>query len=130
MTTTQLDIIRATYEGSSEENAKHLLDALAPDVVWTEAAGFPYAGTYVGPEAIMTHVFQRLATEWIDYQASVHTYLADRDNVSAFGMYRGTYRKTGKAMQASFAHLYRLEDNKIVQMQQFVDSAMVHEAMI
>ena len=29
--TTNLDIIRATYEGSSEENGRNLLAALAPD---------------------------------------------------------------------------------------------------
>jgi ketosteroid isomerase-like protein len=128
--TTNLDIIRATYEGSSEENGKSLVAALAPDVKWTEAAGFPYAGTYIGPEEIMTNIFQRLATEWIDYQAKVHTYLADVDRVAAFGIYSGVYRKTGKAMTATFAHLYRLKDGKIISMEQYVDSAMVREALV
>jgi hypothetical protein len=42
-----LDLIRATYEGSSsEENGRNLLAALAPDAAWTEAEGFPYAGTW------------------------------------------------------------------------------------
>lgn len=102
-----LAIIRATYEGASEDNGKNLLAALAPNATWTEAAGFPYAGTYTGPEAITANVFQRLATEWIDYRAEVHTYLADGDQVAAFGVYSGTYRKTGKAMTATFAHLCR-----------------------
>lgn len=124
-----LDIIRATYEGASEENGKNLLAALAPNATWTEAAGFPYAGTYIGPEAIIANVFQRLATEWIDYRADVHTYLADGDRVAAFGVYSGTYRKTGKAMTATFAHLYRLKDGKIVSMEQYVDSAMVRQAL-
>jgi ketosteroid isomerase-like protein len=43
-----LEIIRATYEGSSEDNGRNLLAALAPDATWTEAEGFPYAGTVVG----------------------------------------------------------------------------------
>lgn len=124
-----LDIIRATYEGSSEENGKHLLAALAPDAAWTEAAGFPYAGTYVGAEAIVANVFHRLATEWTDYRAEVHTYLADGDRVAAFGVYSGTYKATGKSMRATFAHLYRLKDSKIVSMEQYVDSAMVRQAM-
>lgn len=124
-----LDIIRATYEGASEENGKNLLAALAPNATWTEAAGFPYAGTYIGPEAITANVFQRLAAEWIDYRAEVHTYLADGDRVAAFGVYSGTYRKTGKAMTATFAHLYRLKDGKIVSMEQYVDSAMVQQAL-
>ena len=127
---TNLDIIRATYEGSSQENGKHLLAVLTPDTRWTEAAGFPYAGTYVGAEQILAGVFQRLATEWENYRARVHTYLADGNRVAAFGIYSGTYRQTGKAMTASFAHLYHLEDGKIVSMEQFVDSHPVQQALL
>ncbi|MFN6981056.1 MAG: nuclear transport factor 2 family protein [Brevundimonas sp.] len=123
------DIIRATYEGSSADNGRILLDTLAPDASWTEAAGFPYAGTYIGPDAIVANVFKRLATEWEGYKAEVHTYLAEDDRVAAFGVYSGVYLKTGKAMKATFAHLYRLKDGKIITMEQYVDSAMVKAAM-
>jgi ketosteroid isomerase-like protein len=75
-------------------------------------------------------VFHKLAAEWIDYRAEVRTYLADGDQVAAFGVYSGTYRKTGIAMTASFAHLYRLKDGKIINMEQYVDSAMVRQALI
>ncbi|WP_284335249.1 nuclear transport factor 2 family protein [Comamonas sp. NoAH] len=127
---TNLDIIRATYEGSSEENGRNLLAVLAPNATWTEAAGFPYAGTYVGPEQIISGVFQRLSTEWEDYSAKVHTYLADGDKVAAFGVYSGMYRKTGKTMRASFAHLYRIKEGKILSMEQFVDSHLVQQALL
>jgi len=119
------DIIRGTYEASPDEKGQRLQAALAPDASWTEAAGFPYAGTYVGFETIAAGVFKRLATEWIDYRAEAHTYLEDGDRVAAFGVYSGTYRATGKAMTATFAHLYTLKDGKIVSMEQVVDSAMV-----
>lgn len=123
------DIIRATYEGSSADNGRILLETLAPDASWTEAAGFPYAGTYIGPDAIVANVFKRLATEWEGYKAEVRTYLAEDDRVAAFGVYSGVYLKTGKAMKATFAHLYRLKDGKIITMEQYVDSAMVKAAM-
>ncbi|WP_394183554.1 nuclear transport factor 2 family protein [Marinomonas posidonica] len=124
-----LEIIKATYEGSSEENGKNLLEVLAPNATWTEAAGFPYAGTYTGAEDIVANVFHRLGTEWTGYQAKVHTYLADGDRVAAFGVYSGTYNATGKYMTATFAHLYQLKDGKILSMEQYVDSAMVQEAL-
>ena len=124
-----LELIRSTYEGSSETNGQNLLAVLSPDVEWEEAAGFPYAGTYIGPEALLAGVFQRLATEWIDYRADVHTYLAEGNRVAAFGLYSGIYRATGKSMQASFAHLYELKNGKITRMTQFVDSAMVQRAL-
>jgi ketosteroid isomerase-like protein len=124
-----LDLIRATYEGSSDENGRNLLAVLAPDTAWTEAEGFPYAGTYVGPQAIVAGVFRRLATEWIGYRADVHTYLEDGDRVAAFGAYSGTYKATGRSMRATFAHLYKLRDGKIVSMTQYVDTLVVSRAL-
>jgi ketosteroid isomerase-like protein len=124
-----LDLIRATYEGSSEENGRNLRAVLSADTAWTEAEGFPYAGTYVGPEAILAGVFARLATEWTGYRADVHSYLEDGDRVAAFGVYSGTYRATGKSMRAAFAHLYEVKGGKIVRMQQYVDTHMVQQAL-
>jgi hypothetical protein len=48
-TMTNLEIIKSTYEGkTSEENGKNLAKYVAEDISWTEAKGFPYAGTYIG----------------------------------------------------------------------------------
>ena len=127
---TNLDIIRSTYEGPSAENGKHLVAALAPDAEWVEAAGFPYAGTYVGPEAIIANVFHRLATEWDGYRAEVASYMVDGDQVAAFGAYSGTYKATGRSMRAAFAHHYTLKAGKIVRMVQYVDSHLVQQALI
>ena len=124
-----LDLIRSTYEGTSEDNGHNLLAALGSDAEWTEAEGFPYAGTYVGAEAIIAGVFHHLGTEWIGYRADVHTYLEDSDRVAAFGVYSGTYKATGKSMRAAFAHLYHLRDGKILRMHQYVDTAMVRKAL-
>ena len=124
-----LDLIRATYEGSSEENGRNLRAVLSPDTAWTEAEGFPYAGTYMGPEAILAGVFARLATEWTGYRADVHTYLEDGDRVAAFGAYSGTYNATGKSMRAAFAHLYEVKGGKIARMQQYVDTHVVQQAL-
>ena len=64
-----LSLIKSTYEGAnSQENARNTAAALADNARWTEAAGFPYAGTYVGFDAIVENVFKRLATEWEDFQ--------------------------------------------------------------
>ncbi len=124
-----LDLICSTYEGSSEDNGLNLLAALAPDAEWTEAEGFPYAGTYKGVEAITAGVFHRLGTEWIGYRADVHTVLEDGDRVAAFGVYSGTYKATGRSMRAAFAHLWELKDAKIQRMTQYVDTAMVRKAL-
>jgi ketosteroid isomerase-like protein len=49
--------------------------------------------------------------------------------IIATGFYRGTYRKTNLPMEASFAHVFTLEDGKIVRFVQYVDSRKVWEAI-
>lgn len=129
-TMTNLEIIKSTYEGkTSEENGKNLAKYLAEDVSWTEAKGFPYAGTYIGLENVSKNVFNRLATEWIDYKFTPEDYLESNDKVVAYGTYTGTYKITGKSFSARVAHLWKLKEGKIISFEQFVDSQVVNDAI-
>jgi ketosteroid isomerase-like protein len=127
---TNLEIVKRTYEGkTSEENGRNLRAHLAVDAVWTEAAGFPYAGTYIGYDEIAANVFDKLAGEWLGYQFVPEGFVVEGDRVVAYGTYRGTYKKTGKHFAARVAHLWKLADGKIVSFEQFVDSATVAKAL-
>ncbi|WP_419870607.1 nuclear transport factor 2 family protein [Chryseobacterium sp. CT-SW4] len=127
---THLEIIKSTYEGkTSEENSRNLEKYLAPDAQWTEAAGFPLAGTFTGFEEIAKNVFYRLATEWIDYKFTPENYVADGDQVVAYGNYTGINKETNKPLNARVAHLWKLKDGKIISFEQFVDSKTVTDTM-
>jgi ketosteroid isomerase-like protein len=126
-----LEIIKSTYEGkTSEENGKNLAKYLAVGARWTEAKGFPYAGTYIGFEEISRNVFSRLATEWIDYKITIEDYIVSDEHVVAYGTYSGAYKITGKFFKARVAHLWKIENGKIISFEQIVDSKPVRDAMI
>jgi len=127
---TNLEIVRSTYEGkNSEENGRNLAKYAADNIVWTEAKGFPYGGTYTGVEAIGKNVFNKLATEWINYAFNPEGYVAEGDKVVAYGTYTGTNKQTGKPLEARVAHLWHLKDGKIVSFEQFVDSQTVNNTL-
>lgn len=127
---TNLEIVKSTYEGkTSEENGKNLAVYLAENATWTEAKGFPYGGTYIGFEEITSNVFMRLGSEWIDYKFTVEDYVTDNDKVVAYGTYSGTYKKTGRPFTARVAHLWKLQDGRIISFEQFVDSQTVNNAI-
>lgn len=127
---TNMEIVRSTYEGANAEaNGRALQQYLAADACWTEAAGFPYAGTYVGFEAIKTHVFARLGSEWDNYHTEIEGYAEGPNVVIAYGTYKGTYLVTGKYMEARVAHLWKLREGRIVSFEQFVDSHTVQAAL-
>ncbi|MBC6974812.1 nuclear transport factor 2 family protein [Bacillus sp. Xin] len=124
---TNLQIIRSTYKGPD-----YLIKALSKEVEWTEAEGFPYGGTYVGVEAVIENVFSRLASEWDDFRASVHTYheVNSKEIVIAEGIYSGVYKTTGKVFQADFVHVWELRNRKVVRFKQYVDSHTVQQALL
>lgn len=127
---TNLEIVKSTYEGkTSAENGQNLKRFITNETLWTEAAGFPYAGTYKGFAEIEKNVFSRLGSEWINYNFKVEDYVAAGDKVIAYGTYSGTYKATGKAFSARVAHLWQLEDGKVKSFEQFVDSKTVVDAM-
>lgn len=127
---TNLEIIKSTYEGkTSEENGKNLAKHVIDDISWTEAKGFPYAGTYIGLDNITKNVFSRLGSEWINYKFTPEDYVTSDDKVVAYGTYSGTYKITGKSFKARAAHIWKLKHNKIISFEQFVDSQVVNDAM-
>ena len=127
---TNLDIIKSTYEGkTSEENGRNLAKYVAEDISWTEAKGFPYAGTYIGLEEIERNVFSRLGSEWLHYKFTPEDYVAEGDYVVAYGTYSGVYKKTDKSIKARVAHLWQLKNGKIISFEQFVDSQIINAAM-
>ncbi|MFJ2542417.1 nuclear transport factor 2 family protein [Microbacterium sp. NPDC087589] len=123
------DIIAEHYAASDRGDLVGMLAPLADDVSWTEAAGFPYAGTYLGPDAVAAGVFQRIQDEWDDYTVAIDEVIDGGDVVVGVGTYSGTYRATGRFFAARVAHVWRLSDHRVVAFEQFTDTELVNRAL-
>ncbi len=126
---TPLNIIADHYSASARQDMAAMMADVSPDVVWTEMAGFPCAGTWVGPEQVIDHVFKVLGSEWTNYRFELQELMDAGDRIIGLGRYQGTYGKTGKFMQARVAHVWRVQGGKIVQFEQFTDTLLVARAM-
>ena len=124
-----LQVIQDHYAASAHGDLDGMLAPLAPDAQWTEMAGFPYAGTYVGPDAIRDGVFARIGEDWADYQAVPGEFVCDDGHVVAFGRYSGTYKATGRYMEAAFVHHWTVRGGQVVRFEQFTDTHLVRQAM-
>lgn len=123
------ETIRTLYAAFARGDVPAVLAGLAADVKWTEAEGFPYGGTYTGPDAVLQNVFMRLGTEWDGFAAVPHEIVAEGETVVALGEYSGTYKATGKRFSAPFAHVWKLRGGKAVSFQQYTDTAVVQRAL-
>ncbi len=127
--TTNADAIASLYAAFAKGDVPTVLGAMAPDIRWTEADGFPYAGTYVGPDAVLAGVFMRLATEWDGYAAVPDEIFDNGETVIVLGHYSGTYKATGKYFKAKMVHVWRFRDGKIAAFQQHTDTVLVQRAL-
>ncbi|MEY9863537.1 ketosteroid isomerase-like protein [Catenulispora sp. GAS73] len=126
---TPAEAVRLQYLASATGDMDAWREVVAPDVEWTESAGFPLAGTYRTPEATISGVFERLAAEWDGWTTHDDTYIVDGERVVVLARYTARNQATGKDMIARVAHSFIVRDGLIVRMEQIVDSATVRAAM-
>ena len=123
------EIIRAHYAASDRGDLEGMLAPLAPDARWTEMAGFPYGGTYIGPDEVRRGVFERIAADWDGYTAAITELVDGGDTIVGLGTYSGTHKASGRSFEARVAHVWRLRDGRVVAFEQFTDTARVAEAL-
>ena len=122
------DVVRRQYLASAAGDLDALRATLAPDVEWTEMAGFPLAGTYRTPEGVTSSVMEVLGREWDGWAAHDDTYVVEDENVVVLARYSATNRATGKLLRVRVAHHFIVRGGLIVRFEQFVDTAKVAEA--
>ena len=123
------DVVRRQYLASAAGDLAALRATLAPDVEWTEMAGFPLAGTYRTPEGVTGNVMERLGKDWSEWIAHDDTYVVDGENVVVLARYPATNQATGIDINVRVAHHFVVRGGLIVRFEQFVDTALVRDAM-
>ncbi len=119
------------YAAFAADDASALLAALTPDFRGVVADGMPLdlGGTYDGPEQMLSAVWGAVADD-LDVTPVPDEYLDAGDGrVVAVGRYRGTVRATGAEIDAAFAHLLRIKDDRIAELIQITDTARWHAAL-
>lgn len=124
-------LVRAIYDSFAVGDIPGVLGRMAPEMVWNEAENFPYAdgNPYRGPDAILGGVFARLGSEWDGFSVSPEEFLDSGDSLVVLGRYRGTVKATGLALDAQFAHVWRVADGKAVRFQQYTDTLQAARVM-
>lgn len=122
------DVVRRQYLASAAGDLVALRATLAPDVEWTEMAGFPLARTYRTPEGVTSNVMEVLGGDWDGWTAHDDTYVVDGENVVVLARYTAAHRTTRKPLDVRVAHHFVVRGGQIVRSEQFVDTAKVAEA--
>ena len=119
-----LDVVRGVYASFAVGDIPAVLGAFAPTIEWTEAAGGPYGGVSIGPNAVLENVFMKIGGEWDGFSAVPSEFVEQGATVVALGEYSGTYKATGRSFSAPFAHVWKFAHGKAVSFHQHTDTAV------
>ena len=125
--TTNKEIIETAYANFAQGDVPAALGAMAEDIQWVEADGFPLAGTYVGPQNVLEGVFMRLGEIGDDFAVMPDQFVAEGDTVVALGNYTWKNKSSGEPASVKMVHVWTVADGKAVAFQQYVDTVRVRE---
>lgn len=132
MSQENVELIRGLYDSFAKGDIPDVLNRMDPDIVWSEAENFIYAdgNPFIGPQTILTKIFARLAGEWDNFAASPEEVLDAGDRIIVIGRLSGTYKITGKTVNAQMLHDWTLAGGKAVRFQEYTDTKQFAEAVI
>ncbi|MEP1231433.1 MAG: nuclear transport factor 2 family protein [Litorimonas sp.] len=129
MTVDSQNIIENFYKALGQGDLDTISQLFSHDIEWTEMAGFPYGGVYIGMDAITANVFGKLGDEWIGFGVDVEEYVSLKNRVVAHGRYRGVNKASGKSIDVKMVHSWTVADGKITKFEQYTDTHLVQAAM-
>jgi uncharacterized protein len=126
-----LTVVQELYQAIGTGDIERIVSLLSPKIEWTEAERFPYyGGVWREPQQVIDNLFVPLVRDWDGFSVTPKEFITDGNQVVSLGEYAGTYRATNRRMSALFAHRWVVRDEKIVQFNQYTDTAKVLEATI
>jgi ketosteroid isomerase-like protein len=125
-----VDVVRGFYDALKCGDGPAALSLLNHELEWTEADRFPYySGTWRSPEEVLNKLLIPLMRDWDGFSAVAHEFISEGNRVASIGTYSGTFKATGKKMNAPFVHTWTVRDGRITKFNMYVDSVKVLETM-
>jgi steroid delta-isomerase-like uncharacterized protein len=126
-----LNVINTAYEAFSNGDIPAVLATFDDNIVWNEAEGNELAdkNPYKGPQAVADGVFGRVIEKWDGFTLkNIELHEMSNNQVLATLRYNATHKKTRKKIDTQVAHLWTLQDGKIIGFQQYVDTKQLDQA--
>jgi ketosteroid isomerase-like protein len=116
-----LQVVQACYEAFNRRDIPFILSQLSDDVRWASQIdpAVPWSGVHIGPSAVGSGFFGRIAetAEIFDFQPIEN--LADGDSVVTLGSFGCRVHSTGETGRYRFVFIWKLQDGKVSSYEQF-----------
>ena len=127
-----VQLVKDVYAAFGRGEIPTVLAAFHPQIEWRQAEGNPYrpdGSPWIGPQAVLDNLFMRIGAEWDGFTVTIQKIHDAGDHVIVEGRYTGTYKPSGKSLDAQMCHVWRIQDGKLSSFQQYLDTAQIQRVM-
>ena len=125
-------VARRIYDAFERGDVPAVLAELDEAIEWRLAEGHPYSPKgepWVGHAAIVENFFARAGADWDRFRVAVTDLHDAGAAVVAEVRYSGTFKHTGRTLDAQGCHVWKLRGGKATAFQQYVDTSQLHAVM-
>jgi ketosteroid isomerase-like protein len=109
-----VDTIRGAYEAFDRGDVPAVIGILDAGVEWHEPGGGKSpSGTFNGPGAVASEVFEPIPATFDEYSAEPNEFSHEGDRVVVRGRFKGR-NKSGAELDTGFEHVFEMSDGKVV----------------
>ena len=121
MSEQDVETVRGGYEAFNSGNPDGVLERLAAEVEWVEpGGGNAPSGTFTSPQSVGEEVFPVVGEYFEEFTAEPENFDDQGDTIVVTGRFKGK-AKSGAELDATFEHVYQMEDGKIKRLENNVD---------
>jgi ketosteroid isomerase-like protein len=122
-------LVERLYSAYSDKDIPRLLETLAEDIDWLFQGPeqIPFAGHYRGHEEVAKFFAEAANTsEFLLFEPREFT--PGKSNVLVEGFERGYAKATGRTWETGWAHVFTIQNQKIIKMREYYDTAVIARA--
>ncbi len=123
-----LEIIKQAYSYLNEKEIPHYFSLMSPNVEFYQTEELPWGGHYRGFDE--SKVFFSKFSPLIDSSVEIFHYIQAGAQTVAIGKMSGIAKQTGKKFSCSLAHVWTVQEERIIRLEVYIDTDVVKAALV
>ncbi len=116
----ETEALRKAYAAFNRNDIAATVEALDPQIEWTEPAEFPGGGRYHGHEGVKAYLSQSRA-DWAEGSSEPERFMAAGDKIIVFVHARVRLKDSTEWQENRLADVFTFRNGKAIQMRAFAD---------
>ncbi|MEV4144342.1 nuclear transport factor 2 family protein [Amycolatopsis sp. NPDC049691] len=122
-------LLRTAFDAWATGDIRPLLAAMADDVTWTVSGHNSWSGTFAGKESVRRDLLGPLGEQFEGTYTSTASRFVAEDDVVVVETRGSVATKTGARYDNEYCFVFRLEDGRIREITEYMDTQLVAEVL-